>query len=88
MSVQQEKSTSRARPAAVDAARPEPDPAEGESTQRLAKIAVAAYFSAERRGFEPGHEIEDWLAAEAEIDGIELPSVVTRMEMSTKGKAS
>jgi hypothetical protein len=29
--------------------------------------AEAAYYLAERRGFEPGHELEDWLAAEAEI---------------------
>jgi len=29
-------------------------------------IAEAAYYRAERRGFEPGYEIEDWLAAEAE----------------------
>lgn len=29
--------------------------------------AIAAYFRAERRGFVPGHEAEDWLAAEAEI---------------------
>ncbi|MFI4868254.1 MAG: DUF2934 domain-containing protein [Steroidobacterales bacterium] len=31
-------------------------------------IAQAAYFRAEQRGFEPGHELEHWLAAEAEID--------------------
>ncbi len=31
-------------------------------------IAKAAYFRAERRGFEPGHDVEDWLAAETEID--------------------
>ena len=31
-------------------------------------IATAAYFSAERRGFAPGDELADWLAAEAEID--------------------
>jgi hypothetical protein len=31
-------------------------------------IARAAYFRAERRGFEPGHELEDWLAAETEVD--------------------
>jgi len=31
-------------------------------------ISDAAYFRAQRRGFEPGHELEDWLAAEAEID--------------------
>ena len=30
-------------------------------------IAVAAYYRAERRNFEPGHELEDWLNAEAEI---------------------
>jgi len=29
-------------------------------------IAEAAYYRAERRGFEPGYEIDDWLAAEAE----------------------
>jgi hypothetical protein len=31
------------------------------------KIAEAAYFRAERRGFAPGYEIEDWLEAEKEI---------------------
>ena len=31
-------------------------------------IAEAAYYSAEKRGFEPGHELEDWLEAEARID--------------------
>jgi len=32
------------------------------------KIAIAAYFRAEGRNFEPGRELEDWLAAEAQID--------------------
>ena len=32
-----------------------------------AAIAEAAYFRAEHRGFGPGHELEDWLAGEAEI---------------------
>lgn len=36
--------------------------------QRSALIAEAAFFLAERRGFLPGHEVEDWLAAEAEVD--------------------
>ena len=36
--------------------------------RRRALIAEAAYFRAERRGFAPGHEAEDWLAAEAEVD--------------------
>jgi hypothetical protein len=31
-------------------------------------IAEAAYFRSLRRGFQPGYEVEDWLAAEAEID--------------------
>ena len=40
---------------------------------RHEQIAQAAYFRAERRGFEPGHELEDWLAAESEVDtGITL----------------
>ena len=36
-------------------------------TRRRAMIAEAAYYRAERRGFEPGHELEDWLEAEAEV---------------------
>lgn len=36
--------------------------------RRRALIAEAAYFRAERRGFTPGHEAEDWLAAEVEVD--------------------
>ena len=36
--------------------------------QRLALIAEAAYFRAERRGFAPGHDAADWLAAESEVD--------------------
>lgn len=35
---------------------------------RTALIAEAAYFRAEKRGFAPGHETEDWVAAEAEVD--------------------
>lgn len=30
-------------------------------------IAEAAYYRSERRGFIPGHELEDWLAGETEI---------------------
>jgi hypothetical protein len=35
---------------------------------RLAMIAERAYFRAESRGFVPGYELDDWLAAELEID--------------------
>ena len=36
--------------------------------ERDAMIAEAAYYRAEARGFEAGPELEDWLAAEREID--------------------
>lgn len=45
------------------------------------KVALAAYFIAEKRGFEPGHELDDWLAAEAEVARGEQPSVGTRMQL-------
>jgi hypothetical protein len=32
-----------------------------------AAIAERAYFKALSRGFAPGHELEDWLAAEREL---------------------
>ena len=32
-----------------------------------ARIAELAYLKAESRGFEPGHELEDWLEAEREF---------------------
>jgi len=47
--------------------------AEGDGVARLsedevnAMISRAAYMKAAQRGFEPGHEVDDWLAAEAEI---------------------
>ena len=38
-----------------------------EETRR--QIAEAAYFRAKERGFEPGHELEDWVEAESEVMG-------------------
>jgi Protein of unknown function (DUF2934) len=35
---------------------------------REALIAELAYFRALNRGFEAGHEVEDWLEAEAEFE--------------------
>lgn len=32
-------------------------------------ISEAAYYRAKRRGFAPGHELEDWIQAEAEVMG-------------------
>jgi len=36
--------------------------------ERHQLIAEAAYCIAEQRGFEPGHALSDWLAAEKEVD--------------------
>lgn len=33
-------------------------------------IAEAAYFYAERRGFKPGYELDDWLAAEDQVNAL------------------
>jgi len=48
--------------------------ADGEAVARRLKaererhIAERAYARALARGFEPGHELEDWLEAEREVD--------------------
>jgi len=36
--------------------------------ERHEMVSVAAYFLAERRGFSPGQELEDWWEAAAVID--------------------
>jgi len=36
--------------------------------KRRTMIREAAYYRAERRGFAPGYELQDWLTAEREID--------------------
>lgn len=47
--------------------------------QRQTMISQAAYFASEHRGFECGHELQDWLCAESQIDAAiargELPHV-------------
>jgi hypothetical protein len=49
------------------AARPEVALAEPE---RHAWLAEAAYFRAQARGFDPGHELDDWIAAEQALAGL------------------
>ena len=39
-----------------------------DSSDRQALIAKTAYRFAEERGFVTGHELDDWLAAEAQVD--------------------
>jgi len=40
----------------------------GDDVDRFQMIATAAYYRAEHRGFTGGDPMEDWLAAEAEIN--------------------
>ena len=38
------------------------------SAEELRKLILeAAYYRAKQRGFTPGHELEDWIQAEAEV---------------------
>ena len=60
-----------AQPKATRAAKAKPAQRATVSTgDRRAMIAEAAYLRAERRGFVPGHETEDWLAAEVEVEAL------------------
>ena len=47
---------------------PEPTAQAVGEAERQMRIAQAAYFRAERRGFALGCELDDWLAAEKEVD--------------------
>jgi hypothetical protein len=55
---------SAAKPKAAPKAVKTPSP---EELRKL--ISEAAYYRAKRRGFAPGHELEDWVQAEAEVIG-------------------
>lgn len=52
---------------ATPAVKKKPGPAVSPE-QRSHYVEVAAYYIAERRGFAPGDVMQDWLAAETEID--------------------
>jgi hypothetical protein len=60
-------------PAAPRSAEP-PAPVEAPA-DRVQRIAVAAYYLAEKRNFSPGSELEDWLCAERQFDAAEKPAV-------------
>lgn len=45
-------------------------PAFIERDQRHAMIAQHAYYLAAERGFEPGHELDDWLTAERNVEQV------------------
>jgi hypothetical protein len=48
-------------------------PASSLMDQRKRRIREAAYFKAERRGFAPGHDLDDWIEAEQEVDAASRP---------------
>jgi hypothetical protein len=56
------------------------------SGQRQQMIAEAAYFRAERRGFNGGDAVADWIEAEAEVDvelgRIDRERVIERFELA------
>ena len=56
------------KPAAKPVAPRAKKPAAIAPEQRRYYIEVAAYHIAERRGFQPGNDMDDWAQAEAEID--------------------
>jgi hypothetical protein len=37
---------------------------------RQMRISKVAYYKAQQRGFAPGHDWEDWFAAEREVGGL------------------
>jgi hypothetical protein len=43
-------------------------PLDDATADRLEQIAEAAYKRAQDRNFAPGHDLEDWLAAEKDVD--------------------
>jgi hypothetical protein len=72
----------------ADVAQPAAPDAEAQVADHQIKIAMAAYFIAEKRGFEPGHELEDWVAAEAETAKAETPSVLKPIHPSPARSAT
>ena len=57
----------------ASATRPADGPQSGDTAARLSPeevyklIQESAYFKAKARGFAPGHEVQDWIEAEAEV---------------------
>ena len=61
------------------------------SSERQQMIAEAAYFKAQRRGFDGGDAVRDWCEAEAEIDArlhqFEAGQLVERIEKALESAA-
>ena len=65
MAVKQPPKPRKTAPEAFKAA---PNPRAETSPKEIRQlIEQAAYYKAKERGFTPGHELDDWIAAEAEV---------------------
>jgi hypothetical protein len=60
----------RERAASAREAFAEPEGTAVDPAERHRMIAIAAYYLAERRGFGPGRELDDWHRATAQIDAM------------------
>ena len=63
----EETSASKTSSSAATGAKPN-GPASLTPGERHRLIAETAYFLAASRGFQPGHELDDWLEAERQVD--------------------
>jgi len=70
---------SEAPPVEVAAVSGDAPPSAPDPDERHALVERTAYYFAEKRGFAPGEELDDWLAAEAEVDR-QLLQVAARPE--------
>ena len=61
-------------PAGESVASPDPVSISLSTGDRESMVRTAAYFRAQQRNFATGHALDDWLAAEAEIDAALLES--------------
>jgi hypothetical protein len=62
------RTTRSATPGTTDAQRPTTGSAAVTAEYRRALIAETAYLRAERRGFQDGDPVADWLESEREVD--------------------
>lgn len=59
-----------------------------DSEKRMRWISEAAYHRAAARGFSPGSEVEDWLAAERDIDGTHGSDVSGKGHAAHRGEST
>jgi hypothetical protein len=55
----------------LDGAAPAQSELRRDAAWRRERVATAAYYLAAKRGFAPGHEVDDWSLAELQTDAID-----------------